>query len=85
MIIFYLKMGIVTPKRLTSQCCLPLSGPSYLLRDLLQVLSASRTRSVQMCTTTRRKRQRRALHRNLPNAGSPPHSTGLNAGDNPPE
>lgn len=55
---FYLTMQTVTLKRLTSWPCLSLSVSSYLLRDFFfQALSAGRTHSVQICTTTRRKRQ----------------------------
>lgn len=54
---FYLKRETVSLKRLTSRLHLSLSGPRYLLRDFLQLLSAGRTRSVQICTTNKRKRQ----------------------------
>lgn len=55
---FYLTMQTVTLKRLTSWPCLSLSVSSYLLRDFFfQALSAGRTHSVQICTTTRRKRR----------------------------
>lgn len=78
------KMKTVTLKGLTSQVHLSLSGPCYLLRDFFfQALSAGRTRPVQICTTAQRKRQGGSLHHYLPNECSPPHSTPLNAGDNP--
>lgn len=68
---FYLEMDTVTLKGLTHQPRLSRSGPSYLLTDFFLALSAGRTRPVQICTTTRRKRQGGTLHHYLPNERSP--------------
>lgn len=79
---FYLKMKTVTLKGLTSQPHLSLFRPRVFAKRFFffQAFSAGRTRSVQICTTTRRKSQGGSLHHYLPNECSLPHSALLNAG-----
>lgn len=82
---FYLRTKTVTLKGFTSQPHLSLSGPAYLLRDFFSGPLCRQNTFHPNMHNHQKKKAGRSLHHYLPNECSPPHSTPLNAGANPPE